>query len=318
MFSTLLLMCCLCFHLTAGYFEVHNYKKSYDEASEWCQTYKGTLASLTKDEAENFPSAEQGNELWVGLRRVSGGWLYDNGTELSAEEFADLPAAQQHEPAHYELRPYGGTWNWTDGTQLYLDDSMLGGSTPKWGECGALKEPGLITALNCRRSRSFICEFPDGDDSENTVYVGNFKVSETEADYKQATEYCEENDGRLATLTLAEANTFSSATYGDELWVGVQRVSGGWQFDNGTTVTEEEFAELPYHMQVEPAYYNLRPSGGEYEWSNGTEFDINTDEMWVGGSPDPAYGTCGALNRPGQITALNCRRSRRFICQYLA
>jgi len=316
MFSRLLLMCCLCFHLTAGYFEVHNHKKDYKAASEWCQKYKGTLASLTMAEAQKFSSAEKGDEFWVGLRRVSGGWRYDNGTVLAEEEFAELPVHQRKEPAHYKLRPYGGTWQWTDDRSFSFDDQMWKGGSAKWGTCGALKGPGQITALNCRRSRKFICEFPDDDDSENTVDIGKFKVTDDKADYKQANKHCQGNNGRLAILTMAQAKKFTSAKDGDELWVGVRRVSGGWQFTNGTTVTEDQFGQLPYHMQAEPNQYKLRPSGGRYEWSDGNEFDILSDDMWVGGSPDPKYGTCGALKRPGQITALNCRRSRRFICEY--
>jgi len=316
MFSQLLLMCCLCFHLTAGYFEAHENKKDYKEASEYCERYKGRLASLTRTEAQQFSSAKQGDEYWVGLQRVSGGWRYDNGTELDEEEFAALPDHQRYEPAHYELRPHEGTWLWTDDMPLFFDNPMwVGGSIAKYGECGALVGPGEVTGLNCRRDRRFICEY---EDSENTVDEGNFEVSDTELDYKEATEYCENNNGRLAILTLDQAKTFTSAKDKDELWVGVRRVSGDWRFTNGTIVTEEEFAELTEHMQAEPNYYKLRPYGGTYEWSDGTQFFYETDEMWVGGSPDPKYGTCGALKRPGQITALNCRRTHRFICEYEA
>jgi len=304
-------MCCLCFHLTAGYFEVHNHKKDYKAASEWCQKYKGTLASLTMAEAQKFSSAEKGDEFWVGLRRVSGGWRYDNGTVLAEEEFAELPVHQRKEPAHYKLRPYGGTWQWTDDRSFSFDDQMWKGGSAKWGTCGALKGPGQITALNCRRSRKFICEFPDDDDSENTVDIGNFKVSDTTRAHKQAAEYCQNNNGRLAILTLAQAKKFTSAKYGDELWVGLKRLSGDWIFKNGTVLAEEEFKKLPWKIMVEPGNSGLKPHGGRYEWSDGTQFFPDTDEMWVGGG-----GSCGALRRPGQITTLNCRRSRRFICEY--
>jgi len=321
MFSRLLLMCCLCLHLTAGYFEASNDKKDYKSASAYCQRYKGRLASLTMTEAKKFSSAKHKDEFWVGLKRVSGGWRYDDGTVLNEEEFAALPNHTRHEPAHYKLRPNGGTWQWTDDQPFSFDNPMwVGGEIAKYGECGALKGPGQITAINCRRVRRFICEYPGDSDSGNTVDIGNFEVSDTEADYKDATKHCESNNGRLAILTKAQAYKFTSAKDKDEIWVGVRRVSGDWRFyTNDTLVTEEEFADLPEHIRVEPHHYKLRPSGGRWQWSDGTQFFLD-NEMWVGGSPEPeyVYGTCGALRRPGQITALNCRRTHRFICEYQA
>jgi len=308
MFSKLLLMCCLCFHLTAGYFEQSSSEKDYDSASAYCEKNDGTLASLTEEEAKDFTFA--GDVFWVGLKRVSGGWRYDDGTELTADQFAALEEEMRHEPSKYNLRPHEGEWLWSDNETFSFENPMWqGGDIAKWGECGVLTGPGLLNARNCRRIYRFICEYPDVD-------IENFEVSETTMDYSQATEHCESNNGKLAILTLAQAKQFTSAQDMDELWVGVQRVSGDWKFDNGTMVSEEVFAQLSYHMQAEPAYYNLRPSGGRYEWTDGSVFDITADEMWVGGSPDPLWGTCGALKGPGEITALNCRRSKRFICEY--
>jgi len=318
-------MCCLCLHLTAGYFEASNDKKDYESASKYCQTNKGRLASLTKTEAKKFSSAKQRDELWVGLKRRSGGWRYDNGTELTEEEFAALPKQTRYEPSHYKLRPNGGTWQWTDDLPFFFDNPMwVGGEIAKYGECGALNGPGQINAINCRRKRRFICEYPDDSDAENTFAGGNFEVSDTKKDYKQATQHCQNNNGRLAILTMAQAKKFTSAKDKDELWVGVRRVSGNWRFyTNDTVVTEEEFADLPGHIRAEPYQYKLRPYGGTWQWSDGTQFFLEND-LWVGASPDPKYGmtygavpgTCGALKKPGQITALNCQRSHRFICEY--
>jgi len=125
--------------------------------------YYGKLATLTEDQAKRLLSAEDEDDLfWVGLKRIDGGWIFkDNDTYLNAEEFAALPEHMTYEPAHYGLYPDGGTWEWSDGQTFTLDNlpEWLAGFEPKWGECGALKGTGEITAINCRREHKFICQF---------------------------------------------------------------------------------------------------------------------------------------------------------------